>query len=113
MTTQRCEQSPDGSHQVDTSMESGPNNCFYCEKPMPLVTYARPPEPEIGHDVWYRGWECGYDIDAALYAGEGWRAYKGGCDIDAPHESAKTFTELLDAIDDREPERIMQIAGGK
>lgn len=26
---------PSGSHQVDTSMESGPNNCFFCEKPMP------------------------------------------------------------------------------
>lgn len=30
-----CALSPTGGHQVDTSMESGPNNCFYCEKPMP------------------------------------------------------------------------------
>lgn len=29
-----CLSSPDGRHQVDTSMESGPNNCFYCEAPM-------------------------------------------------------------------------------
>lgn len=29
-----CELSPSGRHQVDTSMESGPNNCFYCERPM-------------------------------------------------------------------------------
>lgn len=27
-------QSPTGFHQVDTSMESGPNNCFHCERPM-------------------------------------------------------------------------------
>lgn len=29
-----CSNSPDGRHQVDTSMESGPNNCFHCEAPM-------------------------------------------------------------------------------
>jgi hypothetical protein len=29
-----CTYSPDGRHQVDTSMESGPNNCFHCEAPM-------------------------------------------------------------------------------
>lgn len=62
----------------------------------------RPAEPEIGHDAWYRGWECGYDVEASLWTGEGWQAYKGGADIDAPSESARTFNELLDAIDDRE-----------
>lgn len=31
----QCPSSPFGRHQVDTSMESGPNNCFYCERPMP------------------------------------------------------------------------------
>lgn len=30
-----CPSSPDGGHQVDTSMESGPNNCFLCEQPTP------------------------------------------------------------------------------
>ena len=30
-----CPLSPDGRHHVDTSMESGPNNCFHCEQPMP------------------------------------------------------------------------------
>jgi hypothetical protein len=30
-----CPSSPNGQHQVDTSMESGPNNCFHCEAPMP------------------------------------------------------------------------------
>jgi len=29
-----CALSPNGRHQVDTSMESGPNNCFHCERPM-------------------------------------------------------------------------------
>ncbi len=30
----QCPQSPTGRHIVDTSMESGPNNCFHCDKPM-------------------------------------------------------------------------------
>jgi hypothetical protein len=29
-----CPSSHDGYHHVDTSMESGPNNCFHCERPM-------------------------------------------------------------------------------
>ena len=29
-----CRASPFGRHQVDTSMESGPNNCFFCDQPM-------------------------------------------------------------------------------
>ena len=29
-----CDLSPTGFHQVDTSMESGPNNCFHCERKM-------------------------------------------------------------------------------
>ena len=29
-----CPASHDGRHHVDTSMESGPNNCFHCERPM-------------------------------------------------------------------------------
>lgn len=32
--TRECEQSHDGRHHVDTSMESGPSNCFHCERPM-------------------------------------------------------------------------------
>lgn len=32
--TAECPHSPTGQHQVDTSMESGPNNCFLCEQPM-------------------------------------------------------------------------------
>jgi hypothetical protein len=32
--TPECPNSPNFRHQVDTSMESGPNNCFYCEKSM-------------------------------------------------------------------------------
>lgn len=64
----------------------------------------RPAEPEIGQDVWYRGWECSYDVEAALWVSEGWRAYKGGADIDAPTASAATFSGLLDEIDDEEAE---------
>lgn len=30
-----CPSSPNGRHQVDTSMESGPSNCFHCERTMP------------------------------------------------------------------------------
>lgn len=29
-----CPTSPTGNHQVDTSMETGPNNCFHCEARM-------------------------------------------------------------------------------
>lgn|GEM_PF-2950767 len=29
-----CPASHDGRHHVDTSMESGPNNCFHCERSM-------------------------------------------------------------------------------
>lgn len=29
-----CPNSPFGRCQVDTSMESGPNNCFHCERSM-------------------------------------------------------------------------------
>ena len=29
-----CPSSHDGHHHVDTSMESGPYNCFHCERPM-------------------------------------------------------------------------------
>jgi hypothetical protein len=29
-----CPTSPDGRHQVDTSMEEGPNNCFHCSAKM-------------------------------------------------------------------------------
>lgn len=36
-----CPRSPDGKHQVDTSMESGPNNCFHCEQPMRAIRKLR------------------------------------------------------------------------
>lgn len=41
-----CPHSPDGRHQVDTSMESGPNNCFHCDKSM-----APPPRGTGGFDI--------------------------------------------------------------
>lgn len=30
-----CGSSPSGRHQVDTTMESGPSNCFHCGEKMP------------------------------------------------------------------------------
>ena len=64
---------------------------------------ARPDEPEVGaSDVWYRGWECGYNIDAALWGAEGWMAYLGGADVDAVQVSGRTWTALLDEIDDHD-----------
>lgn len=45
-----CASSPDGKHQVDTSMESGPNNCFHCEAPMGGKAPSVSPDPagEVG-----------------------------------------------------------------
>jgi len=60
----------------------------------------RPDEPSVGaKDVRYRGWECGYNTEAALWGAEGWEAYLGGPDIDAPKVSARTWAGLLDEID--------------
>lgn len=60
---------------------------------------ARNAEPG---DRWYRGWEVGYDDEAAKWTNEGWRAYKGGCDLDALSVSAASYDECLDAIDEQE-----------
>lgn len=62
----------------------------------------RPAEPAATHHVWYRGWEIGYDHDAAYWGGTGWRAYKGGCDLDAPEVMAATYAACLDEIDEAE-----------
>jgi hypothetical protein len=32
---EQCPSHPGHRCQVDTSMESGPSNCFHCERPMP------------------------------------------------------------------------------
>lgn len=69
---------------------------------------ARPEEPSKAFRtpaVWYRGWECGWDGTAAYWGAEGWVAYKGGCDLDAPSTSGRTWTDLLDEIDAEEEER--------
>lgn len=67
-----------------------------------MTKTVTPAEPEIGHTVWHRGWEIGYDVEASLWGAEGWRAYKGGPDLDAPHASARTFPELIEEIDAEE-----------
>lgn len=62
----------------------------------------RPDEPKLGTNVWYRGWECGYDDMRGFWTPEGYAAYKGGVDLDAPQAHGKTWAELLEAIDDEE-----------
>lgn len=53
-----CSNSPDGFHQVDTSMEEGPNNCFYCGQSM--VGYVRPatrPQPSAEPVAYLKEWD--------------------------------------------------------
>lgn len=64
----------------------------------------RPSEPQGDAVVWYRGWEAGYEGNRACWTGEGYTAYKGGCDLDAPQAHSSTWAGLLEAIDDEEDE---------
>jgi hypothetical protein len=66
------------------------------------MTIERPAEPEGEDCAWYRGWECGWDRMRDFYTSEGYSAYKGGADLDAPNVSADTWAKLLDAVDDEE-----------
>lgn len=67
---------------------------------------ARPAPPGFNsQEVWYRGWECGYDAEAGNWLGEPWRAYKGGCDLGARQASARSWEGLLDEIDAEEDEQ--------
>lgn len=61
----------------------------------PLMTYGTPP-------VWYRGWECGWDDEHYFWTRIGWRAAKGGWDLDCKHTEAATWADLLDEIDAEE-----------
>jgi len=63
---------------------------------------VKPTEPAGNSSAWYRGWEISFDDQAAAWVGEGWRAYKGGCDIGASQLSAQTFNLIVTAIDDEE-----------
>lgn len=67
----------------------------------PTPAGTRPVAPNAGV-TWYRGWECIWDEQADSWVAEGWRAYKGGVDLDAPTASAKTWEALLDEIDAEE-----------
>ncbi len=62
----------------------------------------RPAEPHGEDAVWYRGWEAGWEQILEFFTGEGFRAYKGGCDLDATNVTAGTWSDLLDAIDEEE-----------
>lgn len=82
---------------------------FDTNDPCDEWSYAhhRPAEPSMewgAKDVWYRGWEVGYDIYREAWDKQGWVAYKGGCDLDAPHVSGKTYAQVLNEIDDTEDE---------
>lgn len=59
----------------------------------------RPQQPEKEDLVWYLGWEAGYDWQHEYYTGEGYVAYKGGCDLGAPKVSAGTWEGLLEEIE--------------
>lgn len=69
-----------------------------------VLAKVRPVEPEGDVAVSYRGWEVSYDFSAEYWTGEGWAAYKGGCDLDAPCVTASMFKAVLDAVDDEEDE---------
>ena len=66
----------------------------------------RPAEPHGEDVVWYRGWEAGWEQMLEFFTGEGFRAYKGGCDLGAPTVSAGTWSGLLDAIDEEEDDGV-------
>lgn len=70
----------------------------------PVANRERPPEPARDGHVWYRGWEVGYSWEYDTWGGEGWLAYKGGCDLDASMVAASTYAACLDEVDDREDE---------
>lgn len=71
------------------------------------MSMARQVRPEVPHGedtVFYRGWEAGWEQMLDFFTGEGYRAYKGGCDLDSQTVSAGTWSDLLDAIDEEEDE---------
>jgi hypothetical protein len=65
---------------------------------------VRPEMPEGETDVWYRGWEVGWDQAREHWTGAGYVAYKGGCDLGAPELTSGSWAGILDAIDDEEDE---------
>ena len=68
-----------------------------------LLLPPRPAEPAVGDQpVWYRGWECSYHTEAALWGCDGWVAYLGGPDLDCIQTSARTWEGLLDEIDEHD-----------
>lgn len=83
-----------------------PGSCLSCGNPGPCQCGGdpkhRPAEPESEDCVWYRGWEVGFDQMAHDYTQRGWRAYKGGVDLDAPTADGATFEACLDDVDEQE-----------
>lgn len=79
--------------------------CYASAMGKPDLCDARPAEPKGTDSAWYRGWECGFEPDRHNWCGDGWVGYKGGCDLDAPQTSGKTWDALLDEIDAEEDEQ--------
>jgi hypothetical protein len=78
--------------------------CYASAMGEPNRCDAKPGEPSSGESVWYRGWEAGYEPERGNWTGEGYVAYKGGCDEGAPQAHGATWAALLEAIDDEEDE---------
>lgn len=86
--------------------DSLPKQCPQCGRAVPDFFHHVdaecmdwPEEPDANTTIWYRGWECGWNEEAHKWAKSGWRAYKGGADLDAPTETNSDWFELLHAID--------------
>ena len=64
---------------------------------------SRPAEPaRDAEPIWYRGWECAFDSEAASWSCEGWVGYLGGADLDCATASGRTWSDLLDEIDEHD-----------
>lgn len=66
------------------------------------IDIDRPDVPHGEDTVWYRGWEAGYEFQLEYWTGGGYRAYKGGADLDAREVTSSTWAGLLDEIDEAE-----------
>ena len=73
--------------------------CYASAMGEPNRCDARPDQPAGEDNVWYRGWEVGWDGSAAIHTSAAWFGYKGGCDLDAPQVSGESFEQVLDEID--------------
>lgn len=97
-----CAVRPVPAHSADHSRV--PAQPEQCSDPCDEWPHAHHrPECPPGEDVVrYRGWEGGYSWASEYWAGEGYVAYRGGCDLGAREVRAGTWSAMLDLIDDEE-----------